>query len=164
MGLLHCLVASQHLTVPPSSSPSAMSCILPAIVALLAVQAAVSQPHERTCAIPQAPPLADTRSICKDDNENCQHWADVSKYCSNSEFSPFMADHCPASCNMCPGGSAACEDNSPTCPIMASEGKCESDKDFTEKNCKRSCFICRPSSSNLFAHSSVVELTDDNFD
>jgi len=41
-----------------------------------------------------------TNYICRDDNEDCQYWADK-HYCTSGTYSAFMADHCPLACNLC---------------------------------------------------------------
>ena len=86
---------------------------------------------------------------CLDENERCGEWASENECINNSEY---MNVYCKNSCGLCgcEDKTNRCSEASPetgecpqtVCEKWASEGECESNPDYMNINCRKSCDLC----------------------
>merc|ERR1719181_535153 len=76
------------------------------------------------------------RGPCVDHKFQCAQWAAAGACNDNARF---MAEECPASCEIC---TPACVDLSGDCPGWARDGECHKNPSFLLFSCAKACGVC----------------------
>ena len=101
---------------------------------------------------------------CKDLHERCEVWARLGECKENPKD---MNEYCAKSCGVCGKGAAKedeitegdhlCIDNDKNCNFWASKGECDTNSNYMQAQCPKSCGVCEKVSSVERNTGSVAE-------
>jgi len=103
-----------------------------------------------------APTYAPTQAPCTDDNQNCEHWANIGECEANPSW---MLTNCRKSCGVCPNPTQAptpapqpCTDDNQGCENWAANGECDANPSWMLVNCRKSCGVCFSATASRAAY------------